>query len=45
MAANPPGMTLADVLERYGEQWHIEVAEFCYCTWPYAAPRRRGKRS
>lgn len=42
MAADPsPGMTLSDVLERYGQQWQIEAGEFCYVAVRRPTPTRQ----
>ena len=42
MAADlSPGMTLADVLERYGQHWQIEAAEFCYVAVRHPTPSRQ----
>lgn len=42
MAADPTtGVTLADVLERYGEHWQIEAAEFCYVAVRRPTPTRQ----
>lgn len=42
MAADTsPGMTLTDVLERYGQHWHIEAAEFCYVAVRRPTPTRQ----
>jgi hypothetical protein len=35
------GMTLSDVLERYGQQWQIEAAEFCYVAVRRPTPTRQ----
>jgi hypothetical protein len=42
MAADTsPGVTLTDVLERYGQHWHIEAAEFCYVAVRRPTPTRQ----
>ena len=42
MAADPTtGVTLADVLERYGGLWQIEAAEFCYVAVRRPTPTRQ----
>ncbi len=44
MAADTsPGVTLTDVLERYGQHWHIEAAEFCYVAVRRPTPTRQEK--
>jgi hypothetical protein len=40
-ADSSPGMTLADVLERYGQHWQIEAAEFCYVAVRRPTPTRQ----
>jgi hypothetical protein len=42
MAADSgPAITLTDVLERYGQCWRIEVAEFCYVAVRRPTPTRQ----
>lgn len=40
-ADSSPGMTLTDVLERYGQHWQIEAAEFCYVAVRCPTPTRQ----
>jgi hypothetical protein len=40
-ADSSPGMTLTDVLERYGQHWQIEAAEFCYVAVRRPTPTRQ----